>query len=128
MVDPYELSLIETTDDLELFVFWRECRLVNENIWARLLPPDLAVRLFDAGIRSVAAVAALVDDNERLVAITHVAEYRMALLAAARAWPPLPDGWRREVAGIYGLRLAPVPATRSDSAVSYGAIDGGDSV
>lgn len=109
MIDPYELSLVETTDDLELFVWWRECRIANENVWARLLPGDLAVRLFDAGIRSVAAVAALREDDTHLTAIAKVPEYRTALVAAAQEWKPLPATWRREQANTYGLRVPEPP-------------------
>lgn len=105
VIEPYELSLIETTDDLELFVFWRECRIANENVWARLLPADLAVRLFDAGVRSVAAVAALTENDTTLTAAAKVPEYRSALVEAARDWVPLPAAWRREAAGTYGLRV-----------------------
>ena len=107
VVDPYELSVAETVDDLELFVFWRECRRREGNLWARLLPDDLAVRLFDAGIRSVTALAAAPEHDGRLRQIAVVREFRVELLRAARVWRLLPEAWRQEVAGFYGVRDTP---------------------
>lgn len=105
----YELTLLETTDDAEMFVFWREQKLKNENVWARSVPSDLNVHLFDRGVRSVKAVAAL-KPSAKVLAVIPVAEWREALIDAAKAWAPLPDGWRKAVAGTYGLRVPVVEA------------------
>ena len=98
--DPYELSAADTVDSLELFVWWQQTR---PHVGRGLVRADLAIQLFDGGIRSVAAVAALHPAASALATRVAVPEWRQEIVRAARDWVPLPLEWRQQMAGTYGL-------------------------
>lgn len=102
-ISGYELTLCQTVDDLELFVWWQETRLVPGNRWARLVREDLAVQLFDRGIRSVAAVAAQGGTGPVLAELVPVQDWRAQIIWAAHQWAPLPREWREDAMRRYGL-------------------------
>lgn len=109
VLTPYEASIVETVDDVELFAWWHETRGDPVNKWARLLPEDLGVSLFDAGLRCVEDVA--VPGAPQYVLLKRcvgLEGFRPPLwdrvMMAAQAWEPWPEAFRAQLAAQHSLR------------------------
>ncbi len=108
VITPYEASILETVDDLELFAWWHETRADPARQWARLLPENFAVELFDHGFRSVRA---LISGRSGPILRAFCQDYpgfdpslAVRIRAAAAAWDPWPEAFRRHLAAQHSLR------------------------
>jgi hypothetical protein len=117
-ISPYELVLAQTVDEAELFTWWRETRGEPGNRWARLLPADLGVQLYDAGIRSLGRIrTALLDGSEgpfdppAYQALQELVgdggfepPFSRRLVNAALQWELWPVTFRQQLCGRYGFQ------------------------